>query len=134
MKQLLVQEKYPVFQLELGRDETTFESVDEIIGFLRARIEEHPAARFIAVFDHYAHTRALETGEIGEGIRDAKNIVFCFGIALPSPSVMAVRPRSIGVTETHDGFVVNFMEAPMPVANTAMEKWAKALRDVEEKE
>ncbi|MEA3291846.1 MAG: hypothetical protein U9Q71_06020 [Pseudomonadota bacterium] len=132
MKQILVQEKYPVFQLELSREETTHQSVDGIIDYLKERIEAHPAARFIAVFDHYAHTRALEQGEIADDIRGAKNIVFCFGIALPNPHVMAVRPRSIGVTETTDGFVVNFMEAPMPVANTAMEEWAKSLRNAEE--
>lgn len=133
MKQILVQEKYPVFQLELSREETTCQSVDGIIDYLKERIETHPAARFIAVFDHYAHTRALEQGEIADDIRGAKNIVFCFGIALPNPHVMAVRPRSIGVTETTDGFVVNFMEAPMPVANTAMEEWAKSLRNTEER-
>ncbi len=56
-------------------------------------------------------------------------LVFCFGIALPDPHVLAVRPRSIGVAETTEGFLVTFMEAPMPVANTAMEAWAKGLRN-----
>ena len=121
-----------ILQLELSREETSYQSVDGVIDYLKERIEAHPAARFIAVFDHYAHTRALEQGEIADDIRGAKNIVFCFGIALPNPHVMAVRPRSIGVTETTDGFVVNFMEAPMPVANTAMEEWAKSLRNAEE--
>ena len=129
MKQSLLQEKYPVFTLEVEKQETTFDSVDAIIAFLKQRIEEHRVARFIAIFDHYAHTSALQEGEIGEDILDAKNIVFCFGIALPSPQVMAVRPRSIGVVEMSDHFVISFMEAPMPVANVAMEEWARSLKN-----
>lgn len=42
---------------------------------------------------------------------------------------MAVRPRSIGVVDLGDRFVVTFMEAPMPPANEAMEAWAKSLRN-----
>jgi hypothetical protein len=55
--------------------------------------------------------------------------VFCFGITLPHPQALALRPRSIGVAETTKGFVVTFMEAPMPIANAAMEDWANGLRD-----
>lgn len=129
MNKSILQDKYPVFTLELPKMETSFKTVDEIIAHFKTQIDAHKAARFIAVFDHYAHTSALEDGEIGEGILDAKNIVFCFGIALPTAAVMAVRPRSIGVTEMADTFVINFLEAPMPVANTAMEDWASALRN-----
>ncbi len=41
---------------------------------------------------------------------------------------MAVRPRSIGVSDMGDRFVIIFMEAPNPVANEAMENWTKALK------
>ena len=68
-------------------------------------------------------------GQIDEEILDAKNIIFCFGITLPNPHVMAVRPRSIGVVEQAESFLITFMEAPMPVANVAMEEWAKAVRN-----
>lgn len=129
MKQTLLQEKYPVFTLEVDRQETSLESVDAICAHFRERIQAHKSAVFIAEFDHYAHTRSLPEGQIGEGILAAKNLIFCFGIALPDPQVLAVRPRSIGVAETERGFVVTFMEAPMPVANAAMEDWAKGLRD-----
>lgn len=129
MKQTLLQEKYPVFTLELDRDETSFQSVDAICVHLRGRIEARKSAVFIAEFDHLAHTRSLPEGRIAEDIRAAKNLVFCFGIALPDPQVLAVRPRSIGIAETDRGFVITFMEAPMPVANAAMEDWAKGLRD-----
>ena len=131
MKQTLLQEKYPIYSLEIERSETSYASVDEIIGYFRERIEAHPAARFIAIFDHFAHTKSLPEGQIGDGILAAKNIVFCFGITLPDPHVLAVRPRAIGVAEITDGFLITFMEAPMPVANTAMEDWAKGLRDTQ---
>lgn len=130
MKSSLVQGKYPVLSLELSRNATSFQSVDEIIEHLKQRIEEHPVARFIAVFDHYSHTKALADGEVSEDILAAKNLVFCFGTKLPEPSMMAVRPRSIGVTETTSGFVVNFLEAPMAPANEAMKAWVESLADL----
>ena len=129
MQQALLMEKYPVFYMELGKDETSFSSVDEIIAYLKEQVDAHPVATYIATFDHYSHTNSLPDGKISDHIKDAKNIVFCFGIALPDTKVLAVRPRSIGVCETDKGFDINFMEAPMPVANIAMEKWAKSLRN-----
>ena len=129
MKQTLLMEKYPVFHMELTKDETTFKSVDEIITYLKEKIDAHDIAAYISIFDHYSHTKNLPDGKIAEHIKDAKNIIFCFGIALPDSKVLSVRPRSIGVSETDDGFEINFMEAPMPLANTAMEKWAKSLRN-----
>jgi hypothetical protein len=131
MKQSLLLEKYPVFTLEVEKDETDHDSVDDIIEYLKARILEHKAARFIAVFDHYAHTKALPEGQINDDILDARNIIFCFGLTLPEASVLAVRPRSIGVAETSTSFIITFMEAPMPVANKAMEEWAKAIRSTQ---
>jgi len=129
MKLSLFQEKYPVFTVELSKDETTGTSVDAIIEFLKARIDETPDAVFIAVFDHYAHTKSLPEGEIAPDILDAKNLIFCFGVKLPNPAVLAVRPRSIGIAEMADKFVITFMEAPMPRANQAMESWVKALKN-----
>ncbi len=128
MKQTLVQNKYPVFTLELGKDETTFRSVDEIIAFLKKKTQAAGIA-WIGVFDHYAYTQGLENGEISDDIVDAKNALCCFGFKLNDPSVMALRPRSIGVVEMRDKFVINFLEAPMPRANEALEKWAKELRN-----
>ncbi len=128
MKQTLLHEKYPIYRLELARDETSFRSVDEIAGYFRQCIEAHRSACFIAEFDHYAHTLSLPEGRIGEDIRAARNLVFCFGITLPDPQVLAVRPRSIGIAETREGFTITFMEAPMPVANSAMEDWSNGLR------
>lgn len=131
MNHRLLLEKYPVFVLEIGRDECRFDSVDAICDYFRSCIEAHRCGRFIAVFDHYAHTCSLPEGQVGEGIRAAKNVLFCFGIALPSAEVLAVRPRSIGVAETDRGFVISFLEAPMPIANAAMEDWAGGVRKLE---
>lgn len=128
MKQMLLQEKYPVFILEIGKQETTCTSVDDIIARLKQNIAADTRIALIAEFDHFAHTSKLG-GAIAPEIKAAKNLVFCFGLQLPNPNVMAVRPRSIGVTDCGDKFVINFMEAPMQPANEAMEAWAKSLRD-----
>lgn len=129
MKQTLLQEKYPVLVSEIGKHETACQSVDEVVAHLKAKIAENPKVQFIGVFDHYAHTRNIG-GEIAPEIRAALNVIFCFGIALPNPQVMAVRPRSIGVADLGDKFVVSFLEAPMKPANEAMEAWVKGLRNV----
>jgi hypothetical protein len=130
VKQVLLLEKYPIYCLELARAETSYRNVDEIVDYLKGCIAAHDSARFIADFDHYAHTRSLPQGQVGDGILAARNLIWCFGIALPDAHVLAVRPRSIGVAETTQGFLITFMEAPMPVANSAMEEWAKGLRNL----
>ncbi len=127
MQQSLVREEFSLFSLEIGKSETDLSNVDEIINHFMAHIEDDPSAEYIATFDHYAHTSRLPNGQIHEDILAAQNILFCFGFALPAPEVMAVRPRSIGVVELPDSFFITFMEAPMPVANTAMESWAQSL-------
>ena len=130
MKQITVLEKYPVFTLEIDKNETSYKSVDEIFAYIRSQIEAHPIAAYIGEFDHYGHTNSLSEGKIAEEIVDAKNIICCFGKVLPKPEVLAVRPRSIGVAELDDSFVVSFMEAPNPDANAAMEKWVKGIADL----
>jgi hypothetical protein len=127
MKQITVMEKYPVFTIEIAKNETTYKNVDEILAYLKSQIEAHPIATYIGEFDHYTHTKNLEVGEISENIKDAKNIICCFGKVLPKPEVLAVRPRSIGVAEMAESFVISFLEAPNPDANAAMEKWAKGI-------
>lgn len=128
MKQSLLMEKYPVYELTLPKAETTAESVDAIIDRLKARIGAHPKVAYIATFDHFAHTKAIG-GTVAEGIRDAKNIVFCFGVALPNAQVLAVRPRAIGVADLGDAFHLTFLEPPMEVATKEMETWCKDLAD-----
>lgn len=127
MKQTLLQEKYPVFVAEIAKDETPCKSVDAVVDYLKAKIAGNPKVKFIGVFDHYAHTRGIG-GEIAPEIQAAVDVIFCFGFALPNPQVLAVRPRSIGVADLGEKFVVSFLEAPMKPANDAMEAWVTGLR------
>lgn len=129
MKQTLLQEKYPIYILGLDKEETSYRNVDDIIAYFRQKIELHPGAVLIGEFDNYAHTSSLPEGKIDEEITAAKNIVFCFGKKLMNPEILAVRPRSIGVIEMNDHFVISFLEAPNPVANDAMESWTLALKN-----
>jgi hypothetical protein len=131
MKQRLLNDRYPLFVLTLERSEARYQDVDAICDYFRACVESHPCGHYIATFDHHAHTCSLPQGEIASEIRAAKNVVFCFGLTLPSPEMLGLRPRSIGVAECDDHFVISFMEAPMPVANAAMEDWALGLRERE---
>jgi hypothetical protein len=127
MKQTLLQEKYPVFVAEISKDETACKTVEDIVVYLKAKIAEKEKVQFIGVFDHYAHTKNIG-GEIAADIVGAVDVIFCFGFALPNPQVLAVRPRSIGVADMGDKFVISFLEAPMKPANEAMEAWVKGLR------
>jgi hypothetical protein len=127
MKQTLLHEKYPVLVSEIGKDETTCRSLGDMVTYFKAKIAENPKVQFIGVFDHYAHTKSIG-GEIASDIQGAVDVMFCFGFVLPNPQVLAVRPRSIGVADLGDKFVVSFMEAPMKPANDAMETWVKGLR------
>ncbi len=128
MKQKIFKDKYHIFEIEYKKDELKYSNVDEIIEVLKAKIENHPVIAYIAIFDQYNHTKSLKEGEINPKIIDAKNIIFCFGKEIPTPEVLAVRPRSIGVCETEDSFVLNFLEAPNDTANVVMEEFVKSLR------
>ena len=122
-------DKYPVLSLEISKDETTYANVDEIISYFKTKIDTHPVAAYIAIFDHFSHTQSLEDSTISEDIKDAKNIIFCFGKQIPNPKILAARPRSIGVTETDGGFHIAFMEAPNEQLSLVMQEWVKALKN-----
>lgn len=128
MKQLHFQEKYPITVVDIAKTETTFESVEAIAGYFKDCIARTPRVSYIATFDHHAHTTAIG-GEISPDIKAAVNVLFCFGHALPNPQVLAVRPRSIGIADLGDHFVISFMDAPMKPANDAMQAWALAVRN-----
>ena len=128
MKQLHFQEKYPITVVDIAKAETTFESVEAIAGYFKDCIARTPRVSYIGSFDHHAHTTAIG-GEISPDIKAAVNVLFCFGHALPNPQVLAVRPRSIGIADLGDHFVISFMDAPMKPANDAMQTWALAVRN-----
>jgi hypothetical protein len=128
MKQSTLMEKYSVSEMDILKSETTFSTVDEILAYLKSKIDEHPIATYIATFDHYTHTKSLgDAGEISSDILDAKNIICCFGKLLSKPTLLAVRPRAIGVAEMEDKFVVSFLDAPNPQAHEFMVSWVKGI-------
>lgn len=122
-------DKYPTHHVDILKSDTSCTSVDEIISFFRNKVDADPRACFIADFDHYAHTSSLPEGEIAEGIRAAKHLIFCFGLKLPHPIAMAPRPRSIGVCEMDDVFSISFLEAPNPVMHQVMLQWVTELKE-----
>lgn len=129
MKQLHFQEKYPITVMDVNRTETLFQSVDEIADYFKSCITSHPDTIYIGTFDHYEHTRSIG-GDIAQGIRAAANVLFCFGKALPDARVLAVRPRSVGIADVGNHFVISFMDAPMKPANDAMQSWALGIRNI----
>jgi hypothetical protein len=129
MTQTILQEKYPVFVLDIDKNETKYKTTDEIINFFKEKIDAHPVCKYIGEFDHYSHTKSLPDGEIAEDIQDCKIIIFCFGNKLLNGKISAVRPRSIGITEYKDKFEIAFLEAPALIANEVMEGWVKELKN-----
>jgi len=127
MTKSVFMEKYPVCSLELLKSEVKQKSVAEIIEYFKNKIESHPIAKFIAIFDHYSHTQDLN-GEIVDGLLDAQNIIFCFGSAIPTTKILAARPRSIGVCEFENKFIIEFIEAPKEELSEVMENWSKSLK------
>ncbi|WP_339060021.1 DUF6858 family protein [Tepidibacillus marianensis] len=129
MEKIKFMENYTVYTKNIMKATTTFKNVDEIMEHLKQKTAAHPAGEYIAVFEHYQHTKSLENGEIAEGIINAKNFIFCFGVKIPNPNTLALRPRSIGVVEYEDKFVLNFMEAPMENVNKAMAEWVESVEN-----
>lgn len=134
MQQLYINEKFPIFKLEFSKPESRFQSAQAIINYLKQLIDDHEVTRFIAEFDHYSHTKGMETSKILAEIIDARNIVFCFGSKLLNADVLALSPRSMGIVETEIGFSVSFLEAPMQSANDTMKSWVSSLLIEDERE
>lgn len=63
MKHVLLKDKFPVFTLDIPKAETSFKNTDEVIEYLKSKVEAHPTSSFIAVFDHLNHIKA-QNGEI----------------------------------------------------------------------
>ena len=118
---------YPIHTLTIKKSACKHQSVDAILKYLKTKIDAHPVCTYIGEFNHYKHTKELKEGKIDEAMKDAKNILFCFGKELVNPNVLAVRPRSIGVAQMEDSFVLSFLKAPNDAANEAMIAWVDAL-------
>lgn len=129
MQEVTFMDRYPVFTKTIEKDKTRFNNIDEIISYLRDKIEKDPIAIYIGIFDHYAYTKGLESHEISKDIRDAKNIMCCFGDKLILPQIAGIRPRSFGIVVTDNAYVISFLQAPSPVANSKMIQWVEEIED-----
>ncbi|EDZ61324.1 hypothetical protein SMGD1_2471 [Sulfurimonas gotlandica GD1] len=127
MKKSIFMDKYPIYSLELNKDEISQKSIQDIINYFLDKIEKHPIATNIAVFNHYEHTKKLN-GPINDEIIDAQNVIFCFGAAIPNSKILAVRPRSIGIAEFKEKFSIEFLEAPNEKLHDVMEEWTVDLK------
>jgi hypothetical protein len=127
MKKTVFMDKYPIFSLELTKDEMKVSNTKEIAEYFKEKIQNHPIAQFISIFDHYSHTKSLN-GVIMDGLIDAQNVIFCFGQAIPDTKMLAVRPRSIGICEFEDRVIIEFLEAPKEEMHKLMEDWARDLK------
>ena len=129
MKKIEFNDTYPLFIKKIDKNRTSFNNIDEIMDYLRTRIEADAIGVYIGEFDHYGHTSGLESHEIADNILDAKNIIFCFGEKLMLPEVAGLRPRSFGVVLTTDSFVISFLQAPNPQANAKMVEWVESVEN-----
>ena len=129
MNKTVIAEKYLINTKEIAKERTNFQSVEAIEKYLIEKIEAHPVATYIASFDHYAHTASLVNGMIPPSIKAVKNVLCCFGMAIPNAVFMGVKPMSIAIVETDTSFVMSFEEAPAPSAQQAMEDWIKTVEN-----
>ena len=129
MKQISLMGKYPVNELLIAKEKSSFSSVDAIIAYLKGKVDSHPVATYIACFNHYEHTQSLEDNKMNPDILDAQNIIFCFGKELPNPAILAVRPRSIGVVEMSDSFILTFMDVPNSKLHDVVASWVKSVEN-----
>jgi len=127
MKKTLFQDKYPVYIFEISKNKNKHKNINSITKTLKEKIQEHPVTTFIAEFDHFTHTKNLEQGIIAKEILDTKNIIFCFGKKIDTPLRLAVRPYSIGITETEKQFIFTFLEGPNPKSNDIICEWIEGL-------
>jgi len=123
MQRSVSHEKLAICTVEVAKSETRLRSLDEIVDYLRACIEAEPLARSSPSSTLRAHALAAERRHRrGHPRRQEPGVLLRHHAA--GPAGPGARPRSIGVCELDDRFVLTFAEAPMPVANLAMERWA----------
>lgn len=103
-----------------------YRSIEDVAAALRANIEAHHLAVYIALFDHYEHT-SNRKGELYDDLVAAMVLVFCFGPKIPAARVLALKPRSFGIAEHVGHFTVNFQKAPSPDLTDTMKQWLSDL-------
>jgi len=126
MQKTIFKDKYPVWRLELKKSEIKQTSVAEIISYFKDKIQNHAFAEYIILFDHYKHIEKIGGAIIPE-VLDMQNIVFCFGPDILDTQIASVRPRSIGICQLEDRYIIEFMQPPSDKAHETMMEWTKAL-------
>jgi len=119
--------RYPILSEEIAKSDTPLRNVDEILARLRDRVTGDRGTEYLGIFDHYGHSVRLG-GRIHPEVQDAKEIMFCFGPALPDVELLALRPRAIGVADLGNRFVISFLEAPSEETNQSLARWIEELR------
>ena len=119
MQQKIINEKFPVYYQEIMKGSTPYRNIAEIIDALKAGLAKNPSSQIIAVFDLHDHVQK-RGGKIADSIFGAQTLLFCVANAIPHADIVALRPRSIGVTEFADRFVLNFLEVPAQPVTDAM--------------
>lgn len=119
--------RYPILTEEIAKADTALRNVDEILDHLRQRVVSDESTVFLGVFDHYGHTVRLG-GQLHPEVQDAKEIMFCFGPALPDVELLPLRPRAISVADLGNRFVVSFLEGPSEDGNRTLAAWIDELR------
>jgi len=128
MNKIVIAETYLVNTKTILKNNTDFSSVDEIEIYLKGEIEKDKIATYIETFDHYAHTKSIG-GSVPADILASKNVLCCFGMAIPSPEFMAVKPMSIAIVEKPESFVLSFIEAPAPSVQQTMISWIDGIEN-----
>ena len=127
MEQKLALGKYPIFSHEVNKNSCKYKTASEIVNYLKTQIDNNPMVAFIVFLIIMLIQKINPAGGIPSNILDIKNIVFCFGPQVPNIDIVAVRPRSIGITELANSFVINFMEAPAAMPNQVMMGWVQGI-------
>jgi tellurite resistance protein TehA-like permease len=117
--------KFPVYSVDIAKDHF-YRNLSDLTSNLKEKISMHPVACHIADFDHFNHTQRAG-GEMVPGLKNATNLIFCFGPKIEDAKMMAVRPRSFGIAEFDNHFTISFLEAPSENANKTMLEWVHSL-------
>lgn len=128
MHRVMILDKYPVCVDEIAKADTPLRNVDEIVDHLCNQVRADRSVALIGIFDHYGHSVRLG-GHIHPEVQDAKEVVFCFGPALPDVELLAIRPRAIGIADLGNRFFVTFLEGPGEETNRTLEHWIEDLRN-----
>ncbi len=128
MTSMLVANKYPVFSTTINKNDARFSGADEIIDYIKEKVETHPIAMYISTFDHYTHTTSLAQYGMPDNVKDIKIAIFCFGPEVPMPEITAARPRSMSIVEENDKFVISFMDPPALALREVMTSWVEGIK------